>query len=127
MKNYQLVMSVLSLVLTTGAWAAEPKPFSRAEYEQAKTQGKTVVLDFHADWCSTCAKQKPVLESLLIEKELVPVVAFTVDYDNENELKRELKIQKQSTLVVFKGKKEVARNMGLTDSAEIESLIQKGI
>jgi len=86
-----------------------------------------VVLDFHADWCSTCKKQKPILEGLLKEKEFAAVVGFVVDYDKENELRKNLKVHKQSTLVVYKGEKESSRDMGLTSIEAIKALLVKGI
>lgn len=70
---------------------------------------------------------EPMLEGLLQEGELEPVVGFTVDYDNATGLKKSLKVQKQSTLIVYRGKNEVARNMGLINKDEIKALIMKGI
>lgn len=130
MTLFQLLTRLVAIIaMTTGinAFAGDWKPYSEAAFKQAQADGKTVVLDFHADWCSTCKKQKPVLESLLQEAELEPVVGFTVDYDNASALKKSLKVQKQSTLIVYKGKSEVARNMGLTNRDEIKALIMKGI
>lgn len=124
-----LARSAAIIAMTTGinAFAGDWNPYSEAAFKQAQADGKTVVLDFHADWCSTCKKQKPVLEGLLQEGKLEPVVGFTVDFDNAAGLKKSLKVAKQSTLIVYKGKNEVARNMGLTNKDEIKALIMKGI
>ncbi len=124
-----LTISMIAGALTIGvsAFAGEWEPYDESAFKQAQAEGKTVVLDFHADWCPTCKKQKPILEGLLKEKDFEAVVGFTVDYDDATDLKKSLKVQKQSTLIVYKGKREVARNIGLTNKDEIKALILKGI
>jgi thioredoxin 1 len=116
-------ISVSSLSAFAGGWS----PYEEAAFAKAQGEGKTIVLDFHADWCPTCKKQKPILESLLQEEQFGPVVGLTVDFDKENQLKKQLKVQKQSTIIVFKGKNEVARSTGITKKDEIKALVSKGI
>lgn len=130
MKIFQLVKSIpLVVILLFGAtaFAAEWQPFDQASFQQAQAQGKTVVLDFHADWCPTCQKQKSILQEVFNEKEFESVVGFTVNFDAATELKQSHNVIKQSTLIVFKGKDEIARNMGVTDKTEIKALILKGL
>jgi thioredoxin 1 len=50
-----------------------------------------------------------------------------VDYDSSDDLKKKLNVTKQSTLIIFKGEKEVARSIGVTDPKAICELIQKGL
>lgn len=120
-------LAYLAFVFSTSAFAGGASMYDKAAFESAKAQGKTVVIDFHADWCSTCKKQQPVLEALVKEPAMNSVVLFTADFDKETDLKKSLNIQKQSTLVVFKGQAEKARQMGLTSRDEIKALIEKGI
>jgi thioredoxin 1 len=130
MKIFQTVKSlalVFTLTVATNASAGEWQAFNQESFDSAKSKGKTVILDFHATWCSTCKKQKPILESLVKEPDFDSVVAFTVDHDNATELKKSLKVQKQSTLIVFKGATEVGRQMGLTNKDEIKALFLMGI
>ena len=128
-KHRKLMLSVsaaaillLSTLVSAGDWQA----YDKAALEVANKEGKTVVLDFHADWCPTCRKQQSVLEKILKEKEFANVRGFTVDYDRASDLKKEYRVQKQSTLIVLKNGKEVARSMGLTNKAEIQDFIRKG-
>lgn len=132
MKHYQSVMRgvtvlFLSLATSLAATAGEWRAYEEAAFRQAQDQGKTVVLDFHADWCGTCQKQKPLLEALLNEPTLSGAVGFTVNYDDAGPLKKSLKVAKQSTVVVFKGRREVARSMGMTDKDGLRDLIRKGL
>ncbi len=119
------VVAVGSFTLT--AAANESIPYDAATFEQARAEGKTVLVDFAASWCSTCRKQGPVIASLLKQEKFKDVVAFKADYDAEKELRKELKVASQSTLVVFKGKSEVARAAGITAPEAIDELLSKGI
>lgn len=124
----KLLILGMIFTLSGGTFAAESMPYTEKGFKDAQEQGKTILLEFHAGWCSTCKKQKPTIESLLKdEKKLSRVVAFTVDYDTESDLKNALKVNKQSTLVIFKGKNEISRAIGITDKSEINKLISKGI
>lgn len=109
------------------AKAGQARPFDQAAFDKAKADGKTVLVDFAASWCPTCKKQGPVIESLLKEDKYKDVVAFKADYDKEQELKKQLKVTGQSTLVVFKGDKEAGRAMGITDKVAIGTLLAKGL
>jgi hypothetical protein len=48
-------------------------------------------------------------------------------FDSQKELLRKLKVQKQSTLIVFKGNKEVGRSTGDTKKESIEALLAKSV
>jgi len=121
------VFAVALNLLTAGAMAGEIKPYNEAAFSEAKVAGKTILLDFHADWCPVCRKQGPLLQSLVQEDKLKDVVVFKVNYDKETALKKDLKVTNQSTLIVFKGGQEASRATWVTDKNEIRSLIEKGL
>jgi len=121
------VFAVALSLLTAGAMAGEIKPYNEAAFSEAKAAGKTILLDFHADWCPVCRKQGPLLQSLVQEDKLKDVVVFKVNYDKETALKKDLKVANQSTLIVFKGGQEASRATWVTDKDEIRSLIEKGL
>ena len=107
--------------------SADFKSFSQAEYDMALKQGKTLVVDFHADWCPTCKTQAPLLNEIVNMPGYENVVALKANYDTEKELKKSLKVSKQSTIVVFKAGQEVARQAGQTNKAELKKLIDMGL
>jgi thiol-disulfide isomerase/thioredoxin len=107
--------------------AAQWGPFDSSAFEKAQADGKTVVIDFHATWCPTCAAQKPVLEKLIGEGEFKNVVAFVADFDSSSDLKKRMKVASQSTLVVFKGNREVARSTGVTNEDDLRALLKEGL
>jgi thioredoxin len=121
------VLAAVFTLLTVSVLAGEVQPYGETAFKAATSAGKTVLLDFHADWCPVCRKQGPLLESLAQEDKLKNVVVLKVDYDDERALEKQLKILSQSTLVVFKGEKEVARATGVTDKDKIRELIEKGL
>jgi thioredoxin 1 len=130
MNKYTKSLFALAAALTFSALtatAAEPVPFQPKEFAKAKSEGKTILVDFHADWCPVCRKQSTVLPQVLKTDTYQNVVAFTADFDSEKKLKKQLKVNQQSTLVVFKGEKEIARQSGITSTEDIEKLLNKGL
>lgn len=88
--------------------------YSPAAIKKAEAAGQSYVLAFHADWCPTCRAQAKVFEQLKTDPALKTVTLFNVDYDGETDLKKQLKVRGQSTLIVYKGAKEVSRGVGET-------------
>lgn len=126
MKHFsQMVITAVVLMATTAQ--ADFKSFNKEEYDAVMSAGKTVVVDFHASWCPTCKKQEPVLNEIVRMKGFENVVAFKADYDQEKDLKKTLNVSKQSTIVVFKGGKEIGRSTGSTSKDELKQLIEKGL
>jgi thiol-disulfide isomerase/thioredoxin len=115
------------LLTATSALAREARPFDAAAFQAAQAEGKTVLVDFAASWCPTCKKQGPAIARVLQEPKFKDVVAFKADFDRETELKKQLKVTGQSTLVVFKGRTEAGRARGITDPAAIGDLLAKGL
>jgi thioredoxin 1 len=119
------VTSISALALFANAVFATP--FTQAEFDKAVTNGKSVVVEFHADWCPTCKQQAPIVKEIAADPAYKNFVFLTADYDKEVELKKKHKVTKQSTFVVFKGGKEVARSTGQTAKADIAGTFAKAM
>ncbi|MGD9919938.1 MAG: thioredoxin family protein [Pseudorhodoplanes sp.] len=117
----------LTLSLASFAYAADKKPFTAAAFEAAQAGGKPILIDVSASWCPTCKAQAPILSKLMGDPRFKGVVAFNVDYDSQKDVLKRFNVQRQSTLVVFKGKQEAGRSTGDTNPASIEALLAKGI
>lgn len=116
-----------TLVALVPLAAAVADGFDRAGYDAARAQGRTVLVEVHADWCPTCRAQAPILDALLAEPTFAEVARVTVDFDQDKDIQRELGVRQQSTLIVFKGETEKARAVGLTDPAAIRALLEQGL
>jgi thioredoxin 1 len=114
----------LAFILSSGLASARlPEPFTPENFEASKKEGKVILLHFFADWCPSCRAQKKVMDSILSERELNEIVFLRVDYDNALRLRKEFKVNRQSTLIVLRGEREVARKAGITDKDEIRDYL----
>jgi Thiol:disulfide interchange protein len=116
---------LLVLALTPMAFAGEIKPYSQAEFDRLVAEGKPVLLDIHADWCPTCKQQDPIVHHLMGEAAYKDVTTLTVDFDTEKALLKTYNVRTQSTLIVFRGSKEVGHSVGDTTKNGIEGLLKK--
>jgi len=115
------------LLFATGIAIADEVPFDQARYAQALAAGKAVVVYMHADWCPTCRAQKPIVDKLSAEPSFKSVTIFVADFDKETALEKSLKVNHQSTFVVFKQGREVTRSTGQTDEAAIRATLQQAL
>ena len=117
-KAIKAALVIGSALFATSAFALEIKPYSADTFAQMQKAGSGVALHFHADWCPTCRAQEKVFNAWKGDAS-VPGTLLVVDYDKERDLKSKLKVRTQSTLIVFKGDKEVARLAGKSDEKSL--------
>ncbi|MDE1935985.1 thioredoxin family protein [Bradyrhizobium sp.] len=120
------VSKVLLLVagicaLSTIAWAGQP--FDAKTFQASQAAGKPILVDVTASWCPTCRQQRPIVEQ--IEKERPDLVVYEVDFDTAKDVLKQFRVQYQSTLIVFRGAKELARSTGETSPEPLRSLVAK--
>ncbi len=126
--NFAKTSSLLALSsLMSLAMAGEIKPFNQKDFDSMTASGKAVVLDISATWCPTCKAQKPIIDGLMKQPAYKDVTLMTIDFDANKPVLKTFKVGMQSTLVAFKGAKEVGRSVGDTSPGGIEGLIKKTI
>lgn len=113
--------------IATIAMAGDIKPYSQAEFDKLAQEGKPVVVDVSATWCPTCKAQKPIVDGLMKQPAYKDVTLLTVDFDAEKPTLKKFKVSMQSTLVAFKGGKEVGRSTGDTTPDGLEGLVKKTV
>ncbi len=84
-----------------------------------------MLVQTYADWCGTCKRQEPIISDLLNTPKLQQVTRLRVDFDQQKDVLKALKVLTQGTLIVFKGGKEVGRSTGDTSKDSLAALLQK--
>ncbi len=123
---FKSLLLATALVFSGTAFAG-PTPYTQVGFNQLQKEGKSILVEVHAPWCPTCRAQAPIVEGLLKKKEYQTVNVLRVDFDSQKDVLKVFNVSKQSTLIVFKGLKEMGRSTGDTSPASIEKLIQKSI
>lgn len=112
-----------AMLATAGiANAIEVAPFQASAFETAKAEGKSVVVDVTASWCSTCRAQTKIIDTLAAKPEFKDVLVLTLDYDKQKDEMRSLGAQNRSTLIAFRGASETGRSVADTNPASVEQL-----
>jgi thiol-disulfide isomerase/thioredoxin len=114
---------VIAAVIVMPSLANAGQPFDAKAFQASQAAGKSILVDVSAPWCPTCKQQKPIVQE--IEKERPDLVVYDVDFDRAKDVLKQFRVQYQSTLIVFKGSKEVARSTGETDPAPLRALVAK--
>jgi thioredoxin 1 len=128
MKPRSLILTAAFLMLSAvNALAAERFVYEGKQFQDVLAAGKPILVHVTAPWCGECKQQKPIVAALAEEPAYKALTIFDVDYDTQKAALRELKVQKQSTLVVFKDKAEVGRAVGITKRDAIEAVVKKGL
>jgi thiol-disulfide isomerase/thioredoxin len=114
---------LIAAIIAMPSLAIAGQPFDAKAFQASQAAGKSILVDVSASWCPTCRQQRPIVEE--IEKEHPDLVVYDVDFDTAKDALRQFRVQHQSTLIVFKGAKEVARSTGETDPAPLHTLVAK--
>lgn len=114
----------LAVVISLGLAVNAAQPYDERSFSEAQAAGKTVLINVAASWCPTCKKQAPIIAA--IEKERPNLVVYEVDFDTAKDLLQRLQVRAQSTLIVYKGTKEVARSTAETNPSRLRALVAKG-
>jgi thiol-disulfide isomerase/thioredoxin len=98
---------------------------------QALAEGRTVFVDYAADWCSTCARQERVIAQLMAENPdyARDILFVRVDWDawGRKPVTTSRNIPRRSTLIVLKGDAELGRIVAGTGTAEIKALMDTAL
>ena len=115
----------LALAFAAPVIAMEQKAtYEAAMFDKAQAANQHIVVEVFKKGCPTCAAQQPGLNSA---KAKFPNATFvSVDFLGDADPKKRFQAAKQSTIIVYKGSKEVARLVGETDSDAIVAAIAKG-
>ena len=101
--------------------------FNKQNFDKALSEGKIVVVSSWIKYCTSCAGQMKILNKAKKDGELSDIKFNNIEYFSFEVTNREiadlLKVQYQTTLLIFKNNEEVYRSVGETT----EDLIYKAI
>ncbi len=125
--SFRFIFAFVAGWFFAAAALAAGKPYDQAGFEAAQAAGKPILVEVHADWCPTCRVQEPLVSELMRNPENAGFVVLRVDFDNQKDVVKRLRAQYQSTLIVFKGRKEVSRSTGETRKDAIAAQLAKAL
>jgi thioredoxin 1 len=128
MLNRRNILALTALAIAPSfARAAKVETYTDAAFKAAQKDGKSILIAIHANWCPTCKAQAPIIKGLLNSSKFKDLVTFRVDFDGQTDVVRAFGADTQSTLISFKGEKEMGRTVGDTDPTSIEALLATAI
>ena len=119
-------------VLAFSANAMEKKTtFNKELFDKAQSEGKIVVVSSWIKYCSSCAGQMKILNKAKNDGELSDIKFDNIEYFSfdvtNKEIAELLKVQYQTTLLIFKDNKEIYRSVGETTKDLIYEAIKSSI
>ena len=120
-KLFVLLLIILPFNL---AVAEKQTTFDNDVFNKAQSDGKTVVVSSWIKYCTSCASQMKALKD--VEKDFDNLIYLTFDVTNR-EIAKQLNIQFQTTLVIYKNNEEVYRSLGELTKDKIYTAINSVI
>jgi thiol-disulfide isomerase/thioredoxin len=114
-------------VLTSTPVFSAGIPITNTDLIDIEKKAKSAVISVHADWCPTCKSQDKILINFIKDSAYKNVTFYQLEFDTQKDLLKTLKTNTQSTIIVFKGGKEVARATGDTKEEALSKLTKQAI
>ena len=125
-----LILFICILTLNVNAMEKETT-FDKELFNRAQSEGKIIIVSSWIKYCSSCASQMKVLKKAKNEGELLDIKFDNIEYFSfdvtNNEISDLFDVQYQTTLLIFKGNKEVYRSIGETTADLIYEAIKTSI
>ena len=120
----KILLLLLIIFPLNSAVAEKQTTFDNDVFNKAQSDGKTVVVSSWIKYCTSCASQMKALKD--VEKDFDNLIYLTFDVTNR-EIAKQLNIQFQTTLVIYKNNEEVYRSLGELSKDKIYKAINSVI
>ena len=90
---------------------------TESNYNEILDSGKTVLLDFYAEWCGPCKMVSPIVDQ--ISEENPDIIVGTIDVDDQQEIAEKYGIMSIPTLVVLKNGEVANKGTGVLPKGKL--------
>ena len=126
-----LVSASALIALPLAARAAQFVDYEPGVIDAALRDGRTVLVDYAADWCSTCKRQERVINALRAENPTYDqaMTFVRVDWDvyRSHAVTKDRNVPRRSTLLLLRGDQELGRLIAGTSESQIKALLDLGV
>ena len=126
------IIFLLFFFFTSNVYSMEKETtFSKELFDKAQSQGKIVIVSSWIKYCTSCASQMKVLNTAKKNGELSDIKFDNIEYFafdvTDKDISNFFNVQYQTTLLIFKGNKEVYRSIGETSEKLIYEALKASI
>ena len=118
------VLFLLIFSQVPAVFAGDPfEPFSEERLQVLQAEGRPILVEVYADWCSTCRRQAPILSELLGSEAFAELAALKLDWDDQRAAALKLGAPRQSTLILYHGERRVDLSVAETDPDRLRAFL----
>ena len=126
------IIFLLFFFFTSNVYSMEKETtFNKELFDKAQSQGKIVIVSSWIKYCTSCASQMKVLNTAKKNGELSDIKFDNIEYFafdvTDKNISNFFNVQYQTTLLIFKGNKEVYRSIGETSKNLIYEALKASI
>ena len=126
------IIFLLFFFFTSNVYSMEKETtFNKELFDKAQSQGKIVIVSSWIKYCTSCASQMKVLNTAKKNGELSDIKFDNIEYFafdvTDRDISNFFNVQYQTTLLIFKGNKEVYRSIGETSEKLIYEALKDSI
>ena len=127
----KILVFIFCIFALSGNTMEKKTTFNKELFDIAQSEGKIVVVSSWIKYCTSCASQMKILNRAKKDGELSDIKFDNIEYFSFDVTNREiadlLKVQYQTTLLIFKDNKEIYRSVGETTKDLIYDAIKSSI
>ncbi len=91
-------------------------------FNEVVNSGKTVLLDFYADWCGPCRMVSPIVHEIADERK--DIIVGKVNVDEQEDLAQKFRVFSIPTLVVVSDGEVIEQAVGYRSKEQILSMLE---
>jgi hypothetical protein len=118
----------LALAAGTGsADAAETLAFDPAAFAAAQQADRPIIVAIKAWWCPVCVSQGRTIRDEVKDPAYADLVVFQLDYDKQKVELSRFQVNRQGTLIAYRGTQQIGRLDFVTDKPRIRALVAQTV